>query len=651
MSDNQLSNGDHRWSIQSVSGSPVFPRFGNSLDFTRVPSGDSTFSASSWVFPNESQNPQTERRNTMPARSTSLSRPSMLEIGSFSNIRTSLSPSPDSQLLMTPQNSPAASPATQRPSWQRAHSLTTLFSHHGEHSLSEHTRTKKNVQLTLQDATTQTESDYLFDKISSLDEDTTDEGDSTPPLLRSPAIPISITVSPMGGTPTVKHHHRSKSDCLPSAQYKASSEESDFSPSQDGRFQNEFLTSPRHAKEKNLKRIACIDEWDDTTTVTEKSSDCDDRDIHETLSITLPSNFRFPSNDSRIKLHRHSASVLSKIHESTDEESDENEDVNRHTSFSRDSKLRRSKSSFELSYGSRSLLKPPSPLTTHMHRSRERLNAITSPVLKSRSQYAISPTLPIRELMFMGNSLEEEQEEQEEDDDDDDSEWQKKAGTGQENHMKREPLSKKQHSLKERAKRKSPEQKLKEEKQRWWPNKNRVKSAGTNRGRRSLFSLFKGRAMSVESGINHIPPRPLNFNSDSLKFQSEEKLETISPKTSKKLTLGPRSPRKSPTKSSKKQSSKAQDKSPKRSPIKSSASKNHSSPVFSRAQKQLVNASKQSQRNVRMLSLKPTQPDYRVVFLSNVGRSNSLPSSPAQTVRHRTMQVVPFDDNNLIGVQ
>lgn len=78
------------------------------------------------------------------------------------------------------------------------------------------------------------------------------------------------------------------------------------------------------------------------------------------------------SNIGRLEKRFHSrrkAIQLDNIFETTDEDSDSNKDEMEvdATYFARNSKLRRSKSSFELSFHRR--LKPPSPLITHMKRS------------------------------------------------------------------------------------------------------------------------------------------------------------------------------------------------------------------------------------------------------------------------------------------
>ncbi len=672
------TQGTH-WSTQSISGSPV-PQKRSNGEFRRVPSCESTLSTSSSVFPFEPSTPTQERRHsTLPSRDSTVEPPQLNDLGFSSNHWSSDSPPPvDNHRVSFPFCH--SSPSSSRPVWQRAHSLNTLMGHH--QSVDQFIpdiklkKSRNSFQITLKDAETQTEIDtfsntnrsYLMDNDS---DSITDGEDFSPIQLSSPTTPINIIISP--SDPPMRHQ-RSKSDCFPKSK-RISIEERRLSNCESRSQNGSLSTSPkspdsiffgRNKERSNAmnNKSVCSRSFSEGTNV--KKGDMSDPQSEEdsiNLSSTLPSNFCFPTNDgttsTRYKLHRQSASQLSKIYESTDEESDESsEDSRTSSSFSRSSNLRRSKSSFELSYGSnssKSLLKPPpSPLTTHMLRNRERLQQFLS-INKDHQVSSSDPLFSECSISF----------------DDDKSEISIDINQNDEEHDDRpqDIMNNDSSTVKQSSK--------------------RIKSAGTNKNKRGgFFGLFRGKAMSMESLISHsVSPR--TSQTSAQQKSSSKNSKSKSPKTQQKSpqhnvpTKSMAASKSQPSKSSPAKSKSTSSLSPHhKSPSKSSPSRKSSEPLhkspakLSSKSKNGMLSPKRSKNSSIHSVIKPSsikneqlvndvtmdknendhsftpktirkslqfhRPDHAVVFLTrNHMRSKSVPTSPDINSRHRIMQVVP----------
>ena len=496
-------------------------------------------------------------------------------------------------------------------------------------------RNRNSFQVTLRDATTQTDSStddsfaathlHLSDTDSTTDEDLS-------PIPISPPTPIDIVISSVNGS-IIRTHHRSKSDSTStSLRKKPSCDETDFfqsntdyhndlvsSPTSPVYASKDFLTtntiksSPILSKGNGGERSSSFSYSTDTQSANEEWG--------ERLSTTLPSGFRMSSSDSRVRQQRHSAFQLSKIYESMDEESDENsEESLKGSSFSRDNNLRRSKSSFELSYSSKPCLKPPSPLTTHMHRSREKLHKLLS-YSNSSNDARLSPVIAPK-IMFMGISID--------DDDGIDVDNEKgKEKIGGDERGEGDPIPGENTLPRNEDTKATPSRSL-------WGK--RVKSAsGTGKGRRGLFGLFRGRAMSVESVLNVGKPAQITS-------VMKHKSPTKSP-TSKTPTKSPTS--KTPNKSSPTRSSQSNTSSTKDdSKITSSyAHKPNRSVVSLSIDIPSSNELEEGTppRTVRK-SMELSQPDHRVVFVSSHPPSPSSLNSRNIGTKHRKMQVFPSSE-------
>ncbi len=620
------------WSTQSISGSPVPSQSGG--EFRRVPSCESTLSASSSsVFPMDTlSTPDMRRHSAVPIRSASIDHAQLNRGG------PQCSPPPlDTHRISYPFcNSPGNSPSTQRPVWQRTHSLNTLMSKQsGEHPLLPDFKVKRNknsFQVTLRDATTQTDCStddtFAATHLHLSDTDSTTDGDLSP-IPISPTMPIDIVISSVNGS-IIRTHHRSKSDSTSaSPRKKSTSDETDFfqsstdyhndlvcSPTSPVYTSRDFLTtntiksSPTLSRGNGGERSSSFSYSTDTQSANEEWGD--------RLSTTLPSGFRMSSSDSRQRQQRHSTFQLSKIYESMDEESDESsEESLKDSSFSRDSNLRRSKSSFELSY-SKPYLKPPSPLTTHMHRSREKLHKLLS---YSSNDAQLSPVIAPK-IMFMGISI----------DDDDGIDVDKGGGDekreGEVGIGEGDPLPGEDTPPRNEDTKATPSRSL-------WGK--RVKSASsTGKGRRGLFGLFRGRAMSVESVLDVTKPAQVT---SAVKHKSPTKSPTI----------------KTPTKSSPTKSSQS-NKSPTSSTSDASTIGSLTSSYAHRPYRSVMSLTIDIPSNIELeedtpprtvrKSLQLTQPDHRVVFLSSHPPSSlhSPLSPPNMGTKHRKMQVFPSSE-------
>ena len=485
-------------------------------------------------------------------------------------------------------------------------------------------RNRNSFQVTLRDATTQTDSStddsfaathlHLSDTDSTTDEDLS-------PIPISPPTPIDIVISSVNGS-IIRTHHRSKSDSTStSLRKKPSCDETDFFQSNTD-YHNDLVsspTSPVYASKdflttNTIKSSPILSKGNGGEHSSSFSYSTDTQSANEEwgerLSTTLPSGFRMSSSDSRVRQQRHSAFQLSKIYESMDEESDENsEECLKGSSFSRNNNLRRSKSSFELSYSSKPCLKPPSPLTTHMHRSREKLHKLLS---YSSNDACMSPVITPK-IMFMGISI----------DDDDGIDVDNEKGKGKRGRDERgegDPIPSENSSPHNEDTKAMPSRSL-------WGK--RVKSASsTGKGRRGLFGLFRGRAMSVESVLDVEKPAQVT---SAMKHKSHTKSSTS--KTPNKS---------SPTRSSESNTSITKDDSKITS---SYAHKPNRSVVSLSIDIPSSNGLEEGTplRTVRK-SLELTQPDHRVVFVSSHPPSPSSLNSSNIGTKHRKMQVFPSSE-------
>lgn len=651
-------NGSH-WSTQSISGSPV-PCHGEP-GFRRVPSGEST---SSSVFPVETIPTPRQERRLSSLRAASFDQASL----NIPNPRST--PPLENHRVSFPfcTNNVKSSPvASHRPIWQRAQSLNTVCS--SDVILG---KKRESFQITLMDATTQT--DFYDDHTPhlSLDEDTTDEittDEEYSPIIKSPTTPISIVVSPSTNG-DVKTHHRTKSlpkhlsidenfDCQDSHHLSPTSPISPIPMSRDS------LSKPTEEYISNCTNGVPM-RHSSFDSQYQRINDDDSSSIN--LSSTLPSSFRFDNSlnhssstlssfrsDSRFKL------PLTKIHERDDEDFDDiPQEMSYKKEFTRGGNLRRSKSNFELSYKPRGLLKPPSPLTTHMHQSSEKLNKILSYSNERRYSPVFSPR-----VIFLNEEDDESDEIEESDNKKSEDSWLVNSKRWLED-------------IRKHGSTKEPKQ-TEEKKKSFWANK-RIKSAGPSKNhKKGFFGLFRGRAMSMESIVDHNrqkkqseaaePNDTSNSNGHILSSSLEKTLDNET--QVKETNLISKSPKISP---------KISRVSPMVSPMVSPQIKprsisfsisetnkanvqSSSSPkgVFRRQSTLCSSPTETAQDRIEFYdtpaaktvrnSLQLTPPTHRVIFLSSQKpqvQSISLPSSPEVNVnRHRSMKVFSCDQEPL----
>ena len=512
---------DHRLSVQSCRS----PILSSSVGFRRVASNESVLSStSSSAFPYDIQDPlpkqgrrNTVSTNTLPGRTTSEPQnKGSRHRSSFSNLPS------DSHVPLS--LSASCSPYV-TPKWQRTLSLNTLLGQQSEHIHSNNSKPKKlSFQITLKDVATQTEplddDPQLCFPMESIDFDTdTDEEECTLPMVHSP----NHSNEDMTPTTVNIRHRRALSNPnmniintymldTENVQTTMSEEHYDTSSNQSQSETCSSSTGSPHSpvgihscslvdQEGSLMSdiVVALTKVDpDITSVLGNGECLNNSESKRQRSMSLAPDFRFGNfgGDSRHK-HRRNPFQLNRITES-DENLDEGTSS---SSFLRNSNLRRSKSSLELSFNQRkSHLQPPSPLTTHIRRSEEHLHVPASPVLKSsiiRTRDQHSPTLPLSRMVL----FEEEEKKQE-------NVWQKEIGREKEetkDDKQSVKLVKKRHSNERKYfKRKDGVANHVEEEEKSKSNK----KDGTAKSKRALFSRFHGKAISMESGINYMLPKP-----------------------------------------------------------------------------------------------------------------------------------------------
>ena len=331
------------------------------------------------------------------------------------------------------------------PCWSRTASLNTLLEKHGDHSdTTIYERNTRCLNVTLVDVATQTDpiqphplshpSKIIVDSDSNSDDE-----DYLPLSLCSPVNPLE---SPRDHVRKTGQHRRVRSNptniAFNTNTYILDTNSPDLAtPFQNDSIQEESIkydpstsTCPLQSVSLSSNEGSMGSSFSEQTTEGSHSSSSlmteiikelskNDNDIKKKLqlfngqssymehtdktetrrqrSLSLHSNFHFYSNLEKRLNTRRSAIQLTNILESKDEESDEHNESNTNSSyFLRNSKLRRSKSSFELSFNHRrTFLKHPSPLTTHMmRRSNEHIflqpekhDVRTSPVLPSAFEH------------------------------------------------------------------------------------------------------------------------------------------------------------------------------------------------------------------------------------------------------------------------
>ena len=527
---------DHRLSVQSC-GSPVLS---SSVGLRRVASNESVLSStSSSAFPYDIQDPlpkqgrrSTVSMNTLPGRTTSEPQnKGSRDRSSFSNLHS------DSHV---PLSSSASCSPYITPKWQRTLSLNTLLGQQSEHIHSNNSRPKKlSFQITLKDVATQTEplddDPRLCFPMESIDYDTdTDEEECKLPMVHSPnhsnedMTPTTVNIRHRRAlsnpniniintymldtenvqTTTSEEHY----DTLSNQSQSETCSSSTGSPRSPVGIHSCSLVDQEGSLMSDI--VVALTKVDpDITSVLGNGECLNDSESKRQRSMSLAPDFRFGNfgGDSRHK-HRRNPFQLNRITES-DENLDEGTSS---SSFLRNSNLRRSKSSLELSFNQRKPhLHPPSPLTTNIRRSEERLYVPASPVLKSsilRTRDQHSPTLPLSRMVLLGSSFEEEEKKQE-------NVWQREIGREKEetkDDKQNVKLVKKRHS-KERKRKDGVANDVEEEEK----SKSNKKD-GTAKSKRSLFSLFHGKAMSMESGINDRLPKPNELQPSSYETTVED---------------------------------------------------------------------------------------------------------------------------------
>lgn len=394
-------------------GRTASPQFSN-VEFRHTGSNDSVLRSNSYSeFPFDvKSSPCTGRRGTIPCYGCPETRKSFR--------RNSVNPS------VSPLLSPAWL-ATSPPVWQRTASLNALPGKNYS----------KLVQIEPHKVQTATISDYTdnhkgtclntlaFERTgsSSLCNEVVVAHTTQPlssecfPIMLEPAIPIHEsdsntddeeylpTISPVNSVfsppfdetvgPTLRHHRRHKSqptntyvintvtpdsttptrqsECDDSAYYgiqmvsgnSLSEHEEVTIPNKDTSLMNEIINELSKSNSEASRKFQDFSESQDSQDIPENS-------FQQQRQRSMSLHSHIGSLEKRFHTRR-KAIQLDNIFESTDEENDTKYGkTSDSTYFVRNTKLRRSKSSFELSFHRR--LKPPSPLITHMKRSREKIS-------------------------------------------------------------------------------------------------------------------------------------------------------------------------------------------------------------------------------------------------------------------------------------
>ena len=413
------------------------PFLGN-CGFRRVVSNDSTLSSnSSSAFPFDLQivpSPKEKRRETLPARTASEPykkfRSNSITCTRLNSTTSTSNPfSPES----TEVNSAFLHPSSSSNMWRRTSSFNTLTEKESARTnYRQHTHSSINIcETTMVDAATQTE-DELYHRRrrpklakaaqvsqESYYTDSDDESLQSPPHddtspvencdphihsiikrhKRAHSNPLSIkfNTSYILDTDTaelddtaeeVYHTHTQKKNSVSSC-----GESTLSSFSEQGQLMEEGCSNGSSSLMSEI--IKELSKTDSDVSKKLKDFEMEQRETGDIFvdvensfekkrqrSMSLYSNFG--SLEKRFNMRR-SAIQLTNILESTDEDSNSTTFTTPH--FLRNTKLRRSKSTFELSFNRR--MKPPSPLTTHMKRSSEKIPDIclqVSTPLSSKSK-------------------------------------------------------------------------------------------------------------------------------------------------------------------------------------------------------------------------------------------------------------------------
>ena len=508
-----LQSSNHRTSIGGTS--PILPK-SSGIGFRRVTSNDSTLSSnSSSAFPFDLQlstSPHGSRRGTLPATLP----------GRTGSDPHKKSPRLSIPLLLSPADSAFENWSTSSkrsslaPCWSRTASLNTLLERNGDHSdPTTYGRNMHCLNVTLVDVATQTDSiqPHPLSHPSKIIEDSdsnTDDEEYLPLSLCSPVNPLE---SPTDHVRKMGQHRRVRSnptnitntyildtnspDLMTPFQNDSIQEESTKCEpststcplqsvslsSDEGSMCSSFseqTTKECHSSSSLMTEIIKeLSKKDDDITqkfqlFNGQSGYLEHRDMNETKrqrSLSLHSNFRFYNNLEKRLNTRRSAIQLTNILESNDEEDDEsNENDTSSSYFLRNSKLRRSKSTYELSFNHRrTFLKHPSPLTTHMmRRSNEHIF-----IQPEKNDVMASPVLPSAfEHKFESSGEEENTNDKQ----------------AKKNSLKL-PIKEENMSTQEKSS---------------WFSRRSKRAVGLSpiQSKRSLFGLIRGKALSMETGMN-----------------------------------------------------------------------------------------------------------------------------------------------------